>query len=55
MDNRDMEERLDNILLKLVELAELQINEAIEKKVFNKDIAESTAISLSMAYERWIK
>ena len=50
-----MSERLDEILKKLVDLAEAQTNFAIERQTFSKDLAEAVCIVLSMAYGRWGK
>jgi hypothetical protein len=42
--------KLDNMLIKLVDLADKELDFAISKKVFSKDLAES--IILAIAYER---
>ena len=47
-----MDERLDNILEKLIGLAETQVDLAVKNQIFNKDLAESVCIVLSMAYGR---
>lgn len=49
-----MEEKdLDLILRDLVELTRAYVTQAKTLNVFNKEIAESSCIVLSMAYGRW--
>ena len=48
-----MEERLDNILKNLVDLAEETSKQCVEEKTFKKEVVESVAIVLSIAYGRW--
>ena len=46
-------DRIDNLLLGLIDLAEIQMENSISKNFFSKDLAEAVGVVISLAYGRF--